>query len=348
MKVLFACKNTLNDFVVNLKNSLYVDESVELVHIGYDFLERSPVSYDIVHFHWEDMLTETFSRKWPTIRARFDEWKTKGAKLLLTRHNRFRHGDKSDHHSELKQELYKSLDCMIHMSRESQRDFDTEQLDDLPQLRHEIIPHLNYENLSNETTRSEARAVLDIPDQTKVLLVFGGVRTNTERKFISEIFDQIEPENKLLIVPRWNGGTPPILQRIFNKLGVVKRQPANRRVFNRFIHAEDVQLYFNSADAVLIPRIGASSLNSGVVPLALTFGTPLVGPLQGSIGEILEAVNCPTFPPGDTARAKEAVESAFQFTEAQRKSLKEYSEVNLNHRKIGQLHTLLYKSLLNG
>ncbi len=348
MKVLFVCPFSSNDFIPNLKKSLYQDPGAALVHVGYSFFDNSPIDYDIVHIHWEDVFAERKASTWQRAIARLKTLKKNGAKVLLTRHNRYRHSQSAKSATKLKADVYQLVDCMIHMSQVSLEEFNDEAATKWPAMNHVVIPHPNYSNLPNETDRNIARKILQVPDDAKTMLVFGGIRTDVERQFILDVFEGISNEGKFLLVPRWKASKPSIFQRLVAKAGFEEKHEPDRRITNQLIDSEEIQLYFNAADVVLIPRIEKSSLNSGVIPLAFTFGTPVAGPRQGSIGEMLESANCPLFEAGDVNGAVQCVERAFEFPPTMRNDLVKHALDELGMEKVGKLHLETYRSTIAG
>jgi len=53
------------------------------------------------------------------------------------------------------------------------------------------------------------------------------------------------------------------------------------KVFLDFIPDNDIQIYMNAADIIVLPYLDI--LNSGVAILAMSFGKPVIAPRTGSI-----------------------------------------------------------------
>ena len=70
------------------------------------------------------------------------------------------------------------------------------------------------------------------------------------------------------------------------------------QIFNGYIADADVTALFEAAGAVLIPRLGRH-LNSGIVSLAVSLGTPIVAPRYGAYLEHLGLTPNALYKPGD-------------------------------------------------
>jgi glycosyltransferase involved in cell wall biosynthesis len=85
------------------------------------------------------------------------------------------------------------------------------------------------------------------------------------------------PDLRIIIA---GGGFDEALQR-------VKAAPAARfEIHNRFIPAEEVSSFFSRAALVILPYLDATQ--SAIVPLAYSFGRPVVATRVGSIPEVVE------------------------------------------------------------
>ena len=112
------------------------------------------------------------------------------------------------------------------------------------------------------------------------------------------------------------------------------------------VPSEDIQLFMNAADVVIIPRI--KNLNSGVLILAFTFGKVVVGTDFGVIGEILSDTGNPTFAPDDISSVVCAIEDAKELAEnGKGEENRIYAHKKWNWGKITQEHLALYKTLIS-
>jgi len=258
------------------------------VHTSFQDFWLNQGDYDVIHLHWPEYL---FKWKVPTdtellLLARvMEEWQQKGTKIAVTRHNYLPHRPNAVDYIPLYDLIYKTVDAVIHMGQHSEQEYKQRYQELMPQNQlHVQIPHPIFTNYPNTVTREEARAHLKIGPETKVMLVFGTVRTASEKNLILKAFDAMKQKNKLLLAPGWkfSEGKEPV-NRL--KWFFVKRSK-KYRISKEFIEDERVQYYFNAADFVFLPRI--NTLNSGVPFLAAVFKTPIIGIDQGNISEVLK------------------------------------------------------------
>jgi glycosyltransferase involved in cell wall biosynthesis len=76
------------------------------------------------------------------------------------------------------------------------------------------------------------------------------------------------------------------------------RRTASAQIFPGFIADAEATALFEAADVVLIPR-WSRHLNSGVVSLAMSLGTPIVAPAYGAFVEHLRDTKNVLYKPGD-------------------------------------------------
>lgn len=168
----------------------------------------------------------------------------------------------------------------------------------LPESRTKVVPHPVYDMLAGSVvTRAEARAKLGLAADAKLVLFFGLVR---EYKGLADLVDAIPQVAReidsvfLLVAGEFWEAREGYLQRI-NELGIQSRI----RIDDHYIPNEEVPLYFGAADVVVAPHRRATG--SGVVQMAIGFGTPLVTTL-GSQFEGMQLPRCiRTVPPSDGA-----------------------------------------------
>ena len=96
---------------------------------------------------------------------------------------------------------------------------------------------------------------------------------------------------------------------------------------------------------VFVPRCSSSSLNSGIIPLALTFGRVVVGPAAGVMGEMLRQSNNPTF--DDEFAASKTIAKLLQcetlFQQEQNNAA--FAREKLSLKVVGQKLTDFYSAL---
>lgn len=144
-----------------------------------------------------------------------------------------------------------------------------------------IMPHGNYIGAyPNQISRTEARLQLGIAPHQTVLLYFGQIKPYKGINHLLAAFSQLKnSEVVLLIAGQCND---------LNLLAEIKQAAqADSRILLRleFIKDEDVQVYMNACDWVVLPY--QKILNSGSALLALSFGRPVIVPQRGALTELI-------------------------------------------------------------
>lgn len=144
-----------------------------------------------------------------------------------------------------------------------------------------IVPHGNYIGAyPNQISRTEARQQLGIAPHKTVLLHFGQIRRYKGINHLLAAFNQLKnPEAVLLISGLCR--EPELLTKI------KQAAQADPRILLRleFIEDEDVQVYMNACDWVILPY--QKILNSGSALLALSFSRPVIVPRRGALTELI-------------------------------------------------------------
>lgn len=308
-----------NRYLADLNNELAT--CCELVHGSDEFWDMRGV-YDIVHLHFpeyltydlqdacrlgltDEMIAETEKRL---------HWWSRHSRLVFTRHNIRPHHASSDPRWEKMYEMVcRYASGVAHFAQASMDEFRSRYAGTrwfhVREPLHRIIPHHNYTSLPNAGGREDARRRLGIDRNARVVLVFGAVRNEAEKRLIWRMFKGLRAPGKLLLATRWHE-TPANVSWIRLKYWIrdltrwwYHWHPSYHLGYG-FVAEAETQYYLNAADVLFIPRF--SALNSGNVALGMTFGRVVVGPDCGNIGEILSATGNPVY---DPARPETAVTS---------------------------------------
>ena len=315
-----------NRFLVDLNAAL--SEQVEIVHSSDAFWEMNG-NFDVVHLHFPEYLTYDIERAYiegltddliSEVETRLRYWSSRAA-IIVTRHVLLPHDARHDPAWEKMYEtVYSYADAVAHFGQASIEEFSTRYASTLfvrgAQPEHAVIPHHNYASLPNDIPRAEARATLGIRSDARVMLVFGAIRSEEERRLVLDTFAAINLPGKLLLVSRWREKLASVswirlkywirdLVRLYYRLRLGYH-------FNyAFVEEKDTQLYLNACDVLFIPRLWV--LNSGNVTLGMTFGRVVVGPDSWDVGELLRLAHNPVFDPDNPDTAAAAVERGFQL-----------------------------------
>ncbi|MDP5191674.1 exostosin domain-containing protein, partial [Rheinheimera baltica] len=243
---------------------------------------------DVLHIHWINVLFKGHNKE--TIASVLDNFldkirnlKSKGVKIVWTVHNRQNHevidldlevAFRQDlsricdavllHHPMIANELSKWLDsnCVI-----------------------EIIEHGLYSNYySNYISKDEAKSKLGLIGENVVISTLGQVR---EYKNLPDKIDTISSVNKLLPINiKYIVAGRISCQKTLDKLN----GSDVALIQNRFIKDEEVQVFLNASDFILLSY--RDILTSGSFFQSVTFKKPVLSPQLGSLNYyICDGVN---------------------------------------------------------
>ena len=210
-----------------------------------------------------------------------------------------------------------------------------------------VIPHGNYLHaLRTMPTKYTAREKLGIPLQAKVLLFFGQIK---EVKGLDVLLDampvvlQRHPDTVLLIAGKTWKEDFTVYQARMEALGIRKACVMHIR----YIHDEDVPLYYGAADLVVLPyrRI----YQSGVLLMAMSYcKAVLVSDIPGMMEVVRERDTGFVFKSGDVADlAKKLIKILSDATNRETVALRgrKLVEKKYDWARIGLLTKDLYASL---
>ena len=145
-----------------------------------------------------------------------------------------------------------------------------------------VMPHGNYLNVYKDfLSRDEARSLLNVSSEALIFLFLGNIRPY---KGVIELIDSFrkisETDIKLIIAGRVDDHD--LADLINNKVAGID----NINLVSTFISDDDIQLYMNAADIVVLPY--RNILTSGAVMLAMSFGKAIVAPEIGCLQDALD------------------------------------------------------------
>lgn len=144
------------------------------------------------------------------------------------------------------------------------------------------IPHGHYiDSYPNEQTQEQARNTLDIDPEETSFLFFGQIRPYKSIPQLVDTFKELnDDEARLLIVGNpWDEDEAAKVRR--------RSEPDDRiRCIFEFVPEEEIQLYMNAADVVVLPF--EDVLTSGSALLGMSFGNALIAPRIGCVAELLD------------------------------------------------------------
>jgi beta-1,4-mannosyltransferase len=243
---------------------------------------------DVLHLHWTSPFLLSRRRSRSLVKATLFLltllWvKLVGVKIVWTVHNLTDH-ERQDPGLE---RFFNRILCRIYdqiivhcsFARDAiQRDY---RLPDQVLSKVSVIPHGNFVgSYENHLSQSQAKQRLNLDDRETVFLFFGQIRPYKGVCHLISAFQKLDdPRARLLIAGR------PADETIKSELE--RRQQDKRiRLHLTFVPEEDVQLYMNAADVVVLPF--QAILSSSTVLLAMSFGRAIITPRLGCMAETLD------------------------------------------------------------
>jgi glycosyltransferase involved in cell wall biosynthesis len=242
----------------------------------------------VLHVHWTTTVLHGAASEALAVErahrflAALDRVRSAGGRLLWTVHNVLPHDCCfPEQEARLCQEIADRADRILVMCPETAEAVRPHYR--IPEDRVEVLPHPSYVGVyPNVVGQGEARAELGIPADAVVYCAFGGIRPYKELGRLLDAFERVHelrPEARLVVA-----GPAEETDEVEDLRARCEATPGVIPVFAR-IPPDDVQLYLNAADVVVIS--GRRILNSGAVMLAFSFGRPVVAPRTGCVGPLV-------------------------------------------------------------
>ncbi|MBX6361871.1 MAG: glycosyltransferase [Acidobacterium ailaaui] len=247
--------------------------------------------YDILHLHWPE--SDINASNNPLIAFARTRWKlfvidylkTRGTKLIWTVHNLKSH---ESLHPRLEHWLWRQfiprVDGIISLTSTALHAVLSEHqaLESIPSF---IIPHGHYRDEYPNDENLNAREILGIKHDQKILLFFGSIRPYKGVAKLITAFREVSGEDLLLYIV----GQIPTKEKEAEYLSLAAGDArVHLHLKPTFIPKNKVQIYFQAADLVVLPY--QEILNSGTALLALSYNRPILVPDQGSMGELASHV----------------------------------------------------------
>ncbi|HEX4188310.1 MAG TPA: glycosyltransferase family 4 protein [Solirubrobacteraceae bacterium] len=183
--------------------------------------------------------------------------------------------------------LYDRVDAVVVHSEHGRRRL-TVELGIEPSRVH-VIPHGVFEHLAREPSEPQE------PSRRPIVLCFGLMRPYKGIDLLLEAWRAIDDAEL------WIAGMPRM-----DIAPLRASAPPNVRFFPRFITDAEIPGFFRAADLVVLPYREIDQ--SGVLFTALAFGKPLLLSDVGGFPEVAAAGAARTFPAGDAAALRAALE----------------------------------------
>jgi len=269
--------------------------------------------FDLIHHQWPEELSGwrvPDPAKLDEIKTLLAWWQAR-TRCIFTVNNLYPHGFQGNPvYAELYSEVIRRCHLVTHYTEASRR-LICEEYPAARDANHLVHSPFNYERLLPlQRARGSRRSELGIPEKDFVVLIFGALRSWEEICLIRSGFDRANiPNKRLLMAGKFNSGGIGVTRwqrrwRQFQWEQWLRRR--NAIVHTQYIPEEELFRFFDSCDAVLVPRI--RSLNSALPAIGMTFGRAIIAPAHGSYPDVFTGTNNLLYEsgnPDDLARALE-------------------------------------------
>ncbi|MEI6857764.1 glycosyltransferase [Psychrilyobacter sp.] len=208
--------------------------------------------------------------------------KTTGKKVVYTLHNKLPHDAKKNIIvKKLNRFLLKCSDrIVVHCYDDSLKVLREELSEKEIQKKVRYIEHGNYIDAYPEKQTQELRERLKIKDDEKVFLFLGSVEPYKNTHLLIKAFNELNFENVKLVI----AGNP----KSDEYRARIKDLSKNSNIYLelRFIEDEELSMFLNVSDLVILPYSNESSLNSGSVFLAFSYKKTVISSNIGTLNDI--------------------------------------------------------------
>lgn len=241
--------------------------------------------YHILHIHWlhpfiirdKQVETECQGRQLVEDLSRI---KQAGTQIVWTVHNLHNHERRHVRTEQKFSKLVAKLCDALIVHSETAKELVCSCLK-VPSEKIYVIPMGHYRDCyPNRVSRGEARERLGVSGFHTVLLYFGMVREYKGLPELLEAFKRVDEQRMALVVAGL-----PISQRLIEL--VHKASKGDPRIIPvlKWIPNDEVDLYFNSADVVVLPLREALTTSSAV--LAMSYGKAIIGPKMNALTDVV-------------------------------------------------------------
>lgn len=297
------------DLTFSVSLSLAYKAAGHAVSAGLPELYLGLHDFDLIHFHWPEELTQ-----WqvPPLRplierlfARLDALKP-ATKMICTVHNLLPHADDGPVSWDYYNRFYQRMDHIGHFSQSS-LDAVRAKFPEIAAEKHFLHGMNDFANLRiHATGKTVVRDRFGISDEALVIATVGQLRSLDELALLSDALGKSDVPNLHIL----RAFRPPSISSFADRVRRKRlMQSFDRRPITRLDgYLEDAELVAvcEAADITVIPRM-ENQLNSGVLPLAMTFGTGIVAPDCGVFREMLAGSMNELYAPGNAADMARAI-----------------------------------------
>jgi len=264
-----------------------IDELTELARLGFP---------TVLHLHWLNMIFGRASSPRDGRRARdsflrrLDLFRAAGGRVAWTVHNILPHGTplESDE-ADLRRAIVERSE-VVHVMAERTVEL-VRPWFDIPAAKVLHVPHPAYTGAYPDVvTREEGRHQLRIASDETVFVVLGSIKPYKGLVELLDAWESLPADGRprRLVIAGAPSGEPGVAESIARgaRMTTVLVHP-------RQLEPHELQIFMRAADVAVLPYL--RTLNSGVLMLALTFGLPVVVPLEGALTDLVDERFARTF-----------------------------------------------------
>ena len=300
---------------------------------------------DLIHLHWTDLFLLAGKPWWSVMKSclfllELLLLRLRGAKIVWTVHNIVNH---EDYHGQIElffNKLILRLCDRLIIHCEAARHEVIQTYKSLLNSRIAIIPHGHYkDHYENQISRVHARNLLKIGPKDTVFLHFGAIRPYKGIPQLIEAFRKLKSEKVRLLI----AGLPNS-NDIRAEIEKQCREDRRIRAVLEFVPKDQVQVYMNASDVVVMPF--RDILTSGSVVLTMGFAKAIIAPRLGCLPEILNEKGAILYDPSIKGALGVALEKAckLDLDSMGRHNYHRVSQFDWN--KIGKMTYEVYKKCL--
>jgi glycosyltransferase involved in cell wall biosynthesis len=186
-----------------------------------------------------------------------------------------------------------------------------------------VIPHGNYLTIyKNDVLRDKSKTRLNVSPGDLIFLFLGHIRLYKGVLELIESFRRIDGNcSKLIIAGKLED------QELAALMKKKVNGNTNIRLIPEFIFDDEIQIYMNAADIVVIPY--RNILTSGAAILAMSFGKAIIAPKIGCLQDILDNSGSFLYDPVE----KDGLLNALREAMGSREKVREMGHHNLDLAK---------------
>ncbi|HZK78274.1 MAG TPA: glycosyltransferase [Gemmatimonadaceae bacterium] len=285
-----AFANRVENPYNSLLYSALRDEGIEVAEFSVQRLLLGRQA-DILHLHWSPTTRIRGATRGRVKRTSAEMLlllaaaKRRGMKIVWTAHNIGAHDrlEYPDLEAKYWPRVASSLSALISLSLSGVEVLRSRypSLNTVPSF---VTPHGHYRTAYPRTlSRAEARKQLGISQDAKVISFVGQVRPYKNLPALVRAFRSLsDPSAVLLIAGKVKLGDKR------QKFDDLVAADSRIKVFGTFVPPDEMQLYLEAADLVVLPF--RETLNSGSAILALSFDKPVLVPRAGSLVDLSQQI----------------------------------------------------------